>query len=68
MTFWLGMGYECAVTPFECELVLRENGGEARQPHTFIGEVRPGTFVYMNDRDWIDSGGRNAVGYLSACC
>jgi hypothetical protein len=53
VTFWLGMGYECAVTPFECELVLRENGGEARQPHTFIGEVRPGTFVYMNDRDWI---------------
>jgi hypothetical protein len=47
------MGYSCAVTPFECELVLRENGDEARQPHTFIADVEPGTFVHMDDRDWI---------------
>jgi hypothetical protein len=38
---------------FECELVLRENGDEERQPHSFLGEVRPGTFVRMDDRDWI---------------
>jgi hypothetical protein len=42
-----------AVTPFECDLVLRENDDEARQPHTFIAEVRPGTFLHGNDRDWI---------------
>jgi hypothetical protein len=53
VTFWLGMGYECAVTPFECELVLRENGDETRRPHLFFGEIRPGTFLCLEERDWI---------------
>jgi hypothetical protein len=39
--------------PLECELVLRENDHEKRRPHSFLGEVRPGTFVRMDDRDWI---------------
>ena len=38
---------------YECELVLRENGDEKRQPHMFAGELRPGTFVRMDGRDWI---------------
>jgi len=39
--------------PYECNLVLREHGDEKRQPHSFIGEVRPGSFIRMDDRDWI---------------
>ena len=38
---------------FECELVLRENGDEKRQAYSFLGEVKPGTFVRHRDRDWI---------------
>jgi hypothetical protein len=38
---------------YECELVLRENGDEKRQPHMLAGEVGPGTFVRMEGRDWI---------------
>jgi hypothetical protein len=33
--------------------VLRENDHENRVPHSFISEVRPGTFVRHGDRDWI---------------
>ena len=39
--------------PFDCELVFRENGDETRQPHSFIGEIRPGTAVHIDRRDWI---------------
>ena len=38
---------------FECALVLRERDHEMRVPHSFLSEVRPGTFVRKNDRDWI---------------
>ena len=38
---------------YECELVLRENGDEMRVPHEFLSEVRPGTFVRKDNRDWI---------------
>ena len=38
---------------FECELVLRDNGDETRQPHMFLAEVRPGTAVHLHGRDWI---------------
>jgi hypothetical protein len=38
---------------FECELVLRENDHENRVPYSFLYEVRPGTFVRHDDRDWI---------------
>jgi hypothetical protein len=34
-------------------LVLREHGGQKRRLHSFLSEVRPGTFVRMDDRDWI---------------
>jgi hypothetical protein len=47
------LGYETSVPKYECELLLRENGGEVHVPHAFLGEVRPGTYVRMNDRDWI---------------
>jgi hypothetical protein len=39
--------------PFDCELVLRENGDETRQPHKFDNEVRPGTTLHVESRDWI---------------
>jgi hypothetical protein len=42
-----------SVPTYECELVLRENGGEMRIPHSFLDEVGPGTFVRLHDRDWI---------------
>jgi hypothetical protein len=38
---------------YDCELVLRENGDEMRVPHTFLAEIRPGTFVRLEGRDWI---------------
>jgi hypothetical protein len=38
---------------FECELVLRGNGDEKRKPHMFASEIRPGTFLRMDNRDWI---------------
>ena len=38
---------------FEYELVLRENDHENRVPHSVLHEVRPGTFVRHDDRDWI---------------
>jgi len=41
------------VAQYECELVLRENDHEGRFPHSFMSEVRPGTFVRHGDRDWI---------------
>jgi hypothetical protein len=41
------------VLPFDCELVLRENGDETRQPHSFVGEIGPGTAVHFDRRDWI---------------
>jgi hypothetical protein len=41
------------VTPFGCELVLRENGDEKRTLHTFLAQVRPGTHLCFEGRDWI---------------
>jgi hypothetical protein len=41
------------VPPFDCELVLRENGDETRQPHSSVEEIRPGTAVHFDRRDWI---------------
>ena len=38
--------------PFECELVLRENGSERRLAHTFALEVEPGTQVHLEQKDW----------------
>jgi hypothetical protein len=38
---------------YDCELVLRENGHEKRMPHTFLAEIRPGTFLRLEGRDWI---------------
>jgi hypothetical protein len=38
---------------YECELVLRENDHEARLPHTFLAEIKPGTFLRLEGRDWI---------------
>jgi hypothetical protein len=41
------------VSDYKCDLVLRENDHEIRVPHSFISEVTPGTFVRMENRDWI---------------
>jgi hypothetical protein len=38
---------------FDCELVLRENDHEVRLPHTFLAEIRPGTFRRLEGCDWI---------------
>jgi hypothetical protein len=38
---------------YECELVLRENGDEKRQPYMLADEVRPGMFVRTDGRDWV---------------
>jgi hypothetical protein len=38
---------------FDCDLVLRENGAESRLEHSFLSEIQPGTFVRLDDRDWI---------------
>ena len=38
---------------FDCELVLRENDRESRQGHSFADEVRPGTLVRFEGRDWV---------------
>jgi hypothetical protein len=38
---------------YECELVLQENEHETRRPHTFLAEIRPGTFLRLDGRDWI---------------
>jgi hypothetical protein len=32
---------------------LRENGDETRQPHSSVEEIRPGTAVHFDRRDWI---------------
>lgn len=42
-----------SVPPFECELVLRSDGEEKRQPHVFLDRIRPGTTVFLEDREWI---------------
>ena len=47
------IGYVRPVPKYECELVLRENDHETRFPHSFFSQVRPGTYVRMDDRDWI---------------
>lgn len=41
------------IAHFDCELVLRENGSEHRQLHTFHSDIRPGTALYLEARDWI---------------
>jgi hypothetical protein len=38
---------------FDCELVLGENGSEHRQPHTFHSDIRPGTALYLEAKDWV---------------
>jgi hypothetical protein len=37
---------------FECELVLRHDGEETRLPHTFLAEIRPGTYIRIQGQDW----------------
>jgi hypothetical protein len=46
-------GYEKSMPPFDCEIVLRENDHESRQPHSFMDEIRPGTIVRIEDQDWV---------------
>jgi hypothetical protein len=41
------------VSQYECELVLRENDHEKRIPHTFLAEVHAGTFLRLEERNWI---------------
>jgi hypothetical protein len=38
---------------FDCELILRENDYESHEWHSFIDEVRPGTIVHVQERDWV---------------
>jgi hypothetical protein len=46
-------GYQEPIPSFDCELVLRENDHESRQPHSFVDEIRPGTFTRIEGRDWV---------------
>lgn len=49
---------------FECELVLRENEHESSRAHSFVHEVRPGTIVRVDERDWVvveSRGGANGA-------
>jgi hypothetical protein len=41
------------VSHYEYDLVLCENDKETRVPHSFLSEVRPGTQVRWDGRDWI---------------
>jgi hypothetical protein len=41
------------VSQYECDLVLRENDHEKRIPHSFLREITPGTYVRIENRDWI---------------
>ena len=44
--------FKLAVTPFECLLVLRDDGHETRNPHSFMAPVSPGTGIRLEGRDW----------------
>jgi hypothetical protein len=41
------------VPPLDCLLVLRENDQETHASHAFQTELRPGTIVHLEDRDWV---------------
>jgi hypothetical protein len=38
---------------YECELVLQANDHETRRPHTFLADIRPGTYLRLDGWDWI---------------
>jgi hypothetical protein len=46
-------GRKRPMAPFDCEIVLRENGDESHQPYSFMGEVRPGTIMRVDQHDWV---------------
>jgi len=48
------------VTPFECELVLRENGDEKLTLHTFLAQVWPGTHYALKAATGTSSRSRKA--------
>jgi hypothetical protein len=41
------------IAHFDCELVLRENGSENCHPHRFHSDIRPGTALYLEAKDWV---------------
>ena len=44
--------FKLAVVPFDCELVLRENGHEIHRLHSFMAEIYAGTAIHVEGRDW----------------
>ena len=45
-------GYRPDMSPFECEVVLREDESERRHPHTFAVDIELGTHLYLEGADW----------------
>jgi hypothetical protein len=44
--------FKLAVVPFDCLLVLRDNGDETQYPHSFMAEIHAGTTIHLGGRDW----------------
>lgn len=44
--------FKLTVTPFDCLLVLRDDGQETRNPHSFMAEISPGVAIHVEGRDW----------------
>jgi hypothetical protein len=44
--------FKLAVVPFDCLLVLHNNGEETRYTHSFTAEIRAGTRIHVGGRDW----------------
>jgi hypothetical protein len=44
--------FKFAVAPFDCLLLLRDDGQETRNPHAFMAEISPGAAIHVKGRDW----------------
>lgn len=44
--------FKLTVAPFDCLLVLRDDGQETRNPHSFMAQVSPGAAIHVEGRDW----------------
>jgi hypothetical protein len=48
----MGRVFKLTVAPFECLLVLRDDGRETCSPHSFMTQISPGAAIHMEGRDW----------------
>lgn len=44
--------FKLTVAPFDCLLVLRDDGQETRNPHSFMAQISSGTEIHVEGRDW----------------